>query len=143
MIIDEKHHEPLVLAQLNGLKFCVRIQIMLNAKLIEQGWALQPSLVNKRINLGTTSAQIINLALKERSSDVIRPMHCLTSLKILAELRCHQGTFSAASVCLLFLECPTLFYELWLNASILDLFQKLRWPRIQIPPRAAGGRQSA
>ena len=55
-------------------------------KLIEKDWALLFSLVNKSINLGTTSAQRIDLAIKVRSSDVIRPTHCLTSLKNLAEL---------------------------------------------------------
>ena len=56
------------------------------SKLIEKGWALQPAVVNESINLGTTTAQRIDLALKVRSHNVISPMHCLTSLKILAEL---------------------------------------------------------
>ena len=43
------------------------------AKLIEKGWALQPSVVNKGVNLGTTNAQRINLALKMHSHDVISP----------------------------------------------------------------------
>ena len=59
---------------------------VLRAKLIEQGWALQPSLVNKSINLGTTNTQGIDQVLKVLSHDVIIPMHWLTSLKILAEL---------------------------------------------------------
>ena len=54
------------------------------SNLIEIGWALQASLVNKSINLGTTNAQRIDLALKVRSRGVISPMHSLTSLKILA-----------------------------------------------------------
>ena len=38
------------------------------------------------INLGTTNPQRIDVALKWQSCDVISPMHCLTSLKIVAEL---------------------------------------------------------
>ena len=49
------------------------------------------------------------LTLKMRSHDVISHMHSLTSLKIVAELSCHQGTFSATCVCLLFGACLTLF----------------------------------
>ena len=54
--------------------------------LIKQGWALQLSLVNQSINLGTTSAQRFYLALKVQSYDVITPIYCLTSLMILAEV---------------------------------------------------------
>ena len=50
------------------------------------------------------------------SHDVISPMHCLTSLKIEAELWCHPGTFGANCVGLLFLECPTLFFLIWVIA---------------------------
>ena len=39
-------------------------------------------------------------------------MHCLTSLKKVAELWSHQGTFDANLVRLLFLECSTLLYYL-------------------------------
>ena len=55
-------------------------------KLIELGWALQPALVNKSIHLGNTNTQRIDLAFKEQSCDVISPMHCLTSIKIVAAL---------------------------------------------------------
>ena len=37
-------------------------------------------------------------------------MHSLTSLKIVVELWYHPGTFGATCICLVFLECPTLFY---------------------------------
>ena len=40
-------------------------------------------------------------------------MHCLTSLKIVAELWCQLGTFSAFCICWTDLGCPTLFYQLW------------------------------
>ena len=40
-------------------------------------------------------------------------MHCLTSLKFVAELWCHPGTFSATCICLLILECSTLFKVLF------------------------------
>ena len=45
------------------------------------------------INLGTTNSQRIDEALKVQSCDVISPKHSLTSLKILAELGCHQDIF--------------------------------------------------
>ena len=45
-----------------------------------------------------------------RSCDVISPMHCLTSLKIVAESWCHQGTCGATCFWWLFLEC----LKLWL-----------------------------
>ena len=70
---------------------------------------MKPSLVNKSFNLPTTNAQRIDLTLNVWSCDIISPMLCLTSLNILAELWCHQGPFSATYVCLLLLECPTLF----------------------------------
>ena len=38
---------------------------------MEQGWALQPAVVNESINLGTTNAQRIDQAPKVRSCDVI------------------------------------------------------------------------
>ena len=48
-----------------------------------------------------------------RSCDVISPMHCLTSLKIVAELSCRPGTFSVTTcICLLFLKCPTILLTL-------------------------------
>ena len=53
---------------------------------MEYGLALQPALVNKSINLWTTNAKRIDLALKMRNGDVIGPMPCLTSLKFVAEL---------------------------------------------------------
>ena len=81
----------------------------LTSKLMEEGWALQTAVVNKSINLGTTNAHRIGLALKIWSWYVISPMHCLTSLKIMVDLWCHPGCFTAACVCLLFLECPTLY----------------------------------
>ena len=56
------------------------------AKLIEKGWALQPSVINKGINLGTTNAHKIDLDLKVQSRKVMSPMQCLASLEILAEL---------------------------------------------------------
>ena len=59
---------------------------LLVAKLKEKGWALQPGLVNKSINLGNTNAQRIDQALKVQSCDTISLMHCLTSLNIVAEL---------------------------------------------------------
>ena len=46
----------------------------------------QPSLVYKSINLGTINAQIIDLALKVQRREIISPMHCLSCLKIVAEL---------------------------------------------------------
>ena len=46
-----------------------------------KGWALQPTIGNNSINLGTGKAPRIDLALKVRSVDVISPMNCLTSLK--------------------------------------------------------------
>ena len=49
-------------------------------------WGTQPSVVNKIFNLGTTNTQSIDLALKMQSCDIISPMHCLTSMKIAAEL---------------------------------------------------------
>ena len=49
-------------------------------------WVLQPSQVIKSINLGATNAQRIDLGLKVQSRDVTSLMHCLTSLKIVAEL---------------------------------------------------------
>ena len=55
-------------------------------KLPTQCWALQPSVVNTSINLVTTNTYRIDLALKVRSCDVISPMHCLTSPKIVVEL---------------------------------------------------------
>ena len=73
---------------------------------------IRPTVVNKSINLGTTNPRSFDLALKVRSCIIINPMHCQTSLKKVAELWCHQGTF-AACLCLLFLECPTLLYKLW------------------------------
>ena len=81
-------------------------------KLIEYDWALQPAEVNKSINLGTINPQRIDLALKRQSCDVISPMHCLTCLKKVAELGCHQVTFGANLICLLFWECSTLFNKL-------------------------------
>ena len=59
-------------------------------------------------NLGTPNAHGIDLALKVWSCDIISPMHCLTSPKMVAELWCHQGTFGKTCICLPFLECPTL-----------------------------------
>ena len=66
-----------------------KVRIIFEPKLIEYDWALHPSAVNKSINLGTTNAQRIDLALKIRSRDVISTMICLTTLKIVAELQCH------------------------------------------------------
>ena len=63
-----------------------QLRLWFVAKLIEQGRAFQPALVNKSINSGTTSNHKIDLALKIQSSDVISPMHCRTSLKIVAEM---------------------------------------------------------
>ena len=88
-------------------------QYLMWEKLKEKGWTLLPSAVNKRTNLGTTNIQRIDLALEMGSTDIISPIHCLTSLKIAAELWCHQVTFSGTCVCLLFWECLTLFYSLW------------------------------
>ena len=59
---------------------------MLNSELLEEGWALQASAVNKSINLVTQNAQRIDLALKMQSCVIISPMHHLTILKIEAEL---------------------------------------------------------
>ena len=42
-------------------------------KSLEQSWALQPPVVYNSINLVTTNAHIIDLALKNRSRDVISP----------------------------------------------------------------------
>ena len=47
----------------------------------------------------TTNTQRIDLDVEVLSHVVISPMHCLTSLEVLAELWCHQGTFSATCVC--------------------------------------------
>ena len=47
----------------------------------------QPSVVNKSLtNLGITNTHRIDLAIRNWSCDVICPMYCLTSLKIVAEL---------------------------------------------------------
>ena len=54
--------------------------------LVEKDCPVQPSVVNKSLNLGTTNTDRIDLALKFLRFDVISPMHCLTSLKKLAEL---------------------------------------------------------
>ena len=81
------------------------------SNLIEKGWAPQASLVNNSINLAITNTQRIDLALKVRSRDVISPMHCLNCMKILVQFNCHQGSFRAACICLLFLECPTLLFN--------------------------------
>ena len=59
---------------------------LLVAKLKEKGWTLQPGLVNKSINLGSTNAQRIDQALKVQSCDAISLMHCLTSLKIVEDV---------------------------------------------------------
>ena len=69
-------------------------------KLLEWGWAFQPALENKSINSVTTKNWPV--ALKRRSCDAISQMHCLTSLKIVVELWCLQGTFGATCLCLLF-----------------------------------------
>ena len=55
-------------------------------KLIEEGGALKPYVVNKSFNMGTTSAHRIDLALKIRSCDGISHMHYLTHLKTEARL---------------------------------------------------------
>ena len=47
-------------------------------------------------------------------------VHCLTSLKILAELWCHPGTFSSTCLWLLFLECPPNLI-LWVRKLLLPL----------------------
>ena len=60
--------------------------------------ALQLSVVNKRINFGTTLAPRINLALK---CDVISSPLCLTSQKNVVALLCHPGTFCATCAWLL------------------------------------------
>ena len=77
-------------------------------KLKEEGWALQPAAVN--IKLGTTNAHRNGVALQVQGSDIISPIQYLTNLKIVAELICHPGIFSAGCVCYLFLKWPTLFY---------------------------------
>ena len=71
-------------------------------KLILCVWALQLALVNKSINLGTTNTDRIDLPLKTPSCYVIRLIHSLNSLIIMMELWCHQGTFDATCICLLF-----------------------------------------
>ena len=63
-------------------------------KLIETGWSLQPSAVNKLwtinenhcLNLGTTNTEIIDLTLKMQSHDIISPLINLTSMKLATEL---------------------------------------------------------
>ena len=65
---------------------------MSNSKFIEYGWALQPAVVNEYVNLGTTNAHRIDLALKIWSCDVICCMHRLASLKIVADLCCRPST---------------------------------------------------
>ena len=50
-------------------------------KLIEEGSALKPYVVNNCFNNGTTSAHRIDLALKIRSCDGISHMHYLIHLK--------------------------------------------------------------
>ena len=49
--------------------------------LVEKDCAVQPSVVNKSLNLGT-NANRIDPALEIISCDMIRPMHCLSSLKM-------------------------------------------------------------
>ena len=56
------------------------------SNLIELGWTFQPSVVFKTFNLGVTSAQRIDQALKMWTYDIISSMHCLNSLKIVAGL---------------------------------------------------------
>ena len=65
------------------------------------------------INLGITNAENIDLALKIPSCDVSSTMQCIISLKIVAELWCQLKTSSRHLRCnyLLFLECPTLFFD--------------------------------
>ena len=62
---------------------------------------LLPKLI--RIRLGT-SAFSSNLGKRPGSKNVESwcPMHCFTSLKIVVELWCYQGTLSATCICLLF-----------------------------------------
>ena len=48
-------------------------------------------------------------------------MHCLTSLKIIAESSCHPGTFDATCICWLYLQCPTLFRHSTSNTDTLKL----------------------
>ena len=91
---------------------CTYMGSVLLNKVNRKSWTLQPSALNMSIKLGTTNTHRIDLALKMRSCDIISPMHCLTSLSILAELSYDQGTFSATWICLLFRECPTLFCSL-------------------------------
>ena len=82
--------------------------------------------------LGTTKAPRINLAQKVRNCEFINPMHCPTSLKMVAELWCHQGTFSAICLCLLLLECPTLFHKLRKTLR----WQKINSPSVSLKPMA-------
>ena len=78
---------------------------IVTTKSLEQSWALQPSVVYKSINLGTANAHIIDLALKNRSRDVIRPAGRGSKLWQSCDV-----IQASTSVCLLFLECPTLSY---------------------------------
>ena len=55
-------------------------------KLIEKGWALQASTVIKSLNFVTINAQRIDLGIKIWRLNPVSPMHCLASLKTLAEL---------------------------------------------------------
>ena len=61
------------------------------------------------------------------SSDIISPLHSLTSLSIVAGLWCHSGTFGATWVCKLVLKSPPLFFSLWWplrSAPLLLMRQK-------------------
>ena len=49
--------------------------------------------------------------------DSISPIHCLTSLKIVAELWCRQSILYATRVCLLSLACLTVFLQHWPSRS--------------------------
>ena len=83
------------------------------------------------INLGITNTQNIDLALKIHSCDVTSTMQRLISLKMAAELWCQLKMSSRHPRCnyLLFLECPTLFFDEHLFAKCrcrdLNLFL---WP---------------
>ena len=99
------------------------VKVEKTSKLTELDYALQLSEVNSGINLGTTSTHRIDLG--EKKLVLSAPMHCLTSLKIVGELRGHSGAFSASCISLLFLECLT--YLILLTLTCAKLLRLESW----------------
>ena len=56
--------------------------------------------------------------------DIFSPVHSLTSLKIVAELRCHQGTFGATYLWSHFWSAQPYFINTLLSSCFKDRHQK-------------------